>query len=122
MAVTVFTPIPGEAAISLDKKQAFLGPLEEFTVYSGKLIGLELALRIVEDHLEVDKLIAIFTNNQASIAAIKTARQQSDQFVLKRIASEIQILNKNIHIHWIPAHVGVPGNKAADIAAKEATG
>lgn len=122
MAVTVFTPIPGEAAITLDKKQAFLGPLEEFTVYSGKLIGLELALRIVEDHLEVDKLIAIFTNNQASIAAIKTARQQSDQFVPKRIASEIQILNKNIHIHWIPAHVGVPGNEAADIAAKEATG
>lgn len=96
--------------------------MEEFTVYSGKLIGLELALRIVEDHLEVDKLIAIFTNNQAPIAAIKTARQQSDHFVLKRIASEIQILNENIHIHWIPAHVGVPGNEAADIAAKEATG
>ncbi len=43
-AVTVFTPIPGEAAITLDKKQALLGPLTEFTVYSGELIGLELGL------------------------------------------------------------------------------
>lgn len=60
-AVTVFTSIPGEAAITLNKKQAFLGPLNEFTVYSGEWVGLELALKIIKDHPEIDKPIAIFT-------------------------------------------------------------
>ena len=107
--------------MTLDKKQALLGPLTEFTVYSGELIGLELALKIVEDHPEIDRPITIFTDNQASIAAVKIPKQQSCQFVLERLATMIQTLNKNIHIHWIPVHVGVPGNEAADIAAKEAT-
>ncbi len=59
----MFTPIPGEAAITLDKKQAPLGPLTEFTVYSGELTGLELGLEIVEDHPEIDRPVAIFIDN-----------------------------------------------------------
>lgn len=87
----MFAPIPGEAAITLDREQAFLGPLTEFTVYSRELIGLGLAS-------EVENPIAIFTDNQALIAAVKTPRQQSGQFVLKRLASKIQALSKDIHI------------------------
>lgn len=54
-AVTVFAPVPGEAAITLDREQAFLGPLTEFTVYSRELIGLGLASRGWKPHYNLHR-------------------------------------------------------------------
>ena len=62
-----------------------------------------------------------FTDNQAAIRAIKSPRQQSGELMLLSLAKRIHESGEMFHINWILAHVGVPGNEAADQAAKEAT-
>ncbi|KAM3081301.1 hypothetical protein ACMFMG_012242 [Clarireedia jacksonii] len=54
-----------------------------------------------------------------------TPRSRSGSYLLVEIIElidEIRLKAEYIEISWIPAHIGIEGNEAADIAAKEATG
>lgn len=84
-AVTLFSPFAGATPMIADRKQAYLGPLTDYTVYSGELAGLDLALKIVEENPS-EKPVAIFTDNQAAIQAIKSLKQQSGQYLLQNLA------------------------------------
>ena len=97
-----------------------LGSDRGFTVCSGELYGLILAIELAMD--TADQTIHIFTENQAAILSVQSPRQQSGQYLLKMIASRLHLSNSPVHIHWIPTHTRVLGNEAADTAAKEATG
>ena len=97
-AVTMITPIPGEPPIVADKRQAFLNPLSKFTVYCGELVGIDIALDIIKDNPQ-NRPVAIFTDNQAAILAVRKPGHQSGQYVLVQIASKIQTLDVTIHIH-----------------------
>ena len=71
------------------------------------------------------KDIAIYTDNQAAIWSIAKAEGRSGAYILADIAQQtLELQNKgySVTVRWIPAHVGIPGNEAADQAAKEATG
>jgi ribonuclease HI len=97
------------------------------TVYAAELQGISLALQIAKEYADGDgerRDIAIYTDNQAAIWSIaKTG--PSGAYILKEIARqvlELQDKGYSVTVRWIPAHVGIPGNEAADQAAKEATG
>jgi ribonuclease HI len=98
------------------------------TVYAAELQGISLALQIAQEYADANgerKEIAIYTDNQAAIWSIAKAEGRSGAYILKEIARQVQELqNKGryVTVRWIPAHVGIPGNEAADQAAKEATG
>lgn len=120
-AVTLFIPIVNEPSMVAVQKLTYLWPLAEYTVYSGELIGLNLVLQIAETH-PTTQPVAIFNDSQAVIRAVKSPRQQSGQYMIRNLVQRIASCGKSLHIHWILAHEGVPGNEAADIAANEATG
>lgn len=98
------------------------------TVYAAELKGVSLALKIAQEYTDRDgrrQKVAIYTDNQAAIWSLTKAEGRSGAYIVKDIARQIQNLQdrgRQVEVRWIPAHTGVPGNEAADRAAKEATG
>jgi ribonuclease HI len=120
----------GAAAVSpLAKctKQVYMGDSETSTVYAAELQGIRLALQIADEDAEKgnkrDRLI-IFTDNQAAIRTFQNPTGRSGAYI---VADAIQLIDKlqgeqgvRVEIRWVPAHIGIWGNEAADRAAKRA--
>jgi len=95
------------------------------TVYAAELHGLMLATSIASQHLGHKTSLIIFTDNQAAITSSSEPGTQSGQGILRVLAITLDRLRWRgieVRVHWIPAHIGVPGNEMADRSAKQATG
>jgi ribonuclease HI len=109
-------------------RSAHMGPDTLSTVYAAELQGISLALQIAQEYADKSgqrKQIAIYTDNQAAIWSIAKAEGRSGAYILADVAQQVlELQNKgySVTVRWIPAHTGIPGNEAADLAAKEATG
>jgi ribonuclease HI len=107
-------------------KKTFMGDDHTSTVYAAELKGIYLALKIAQQEIgDSRREILIYTDNQAAIQIIEKPRCRSGSYLLTEIIDlleELRPRTRYIEISWIPAHTGIPGNEAADLAAKEATG
>lgn len=106
--------------------KTFLGSTSCYTVYSGELQGIALALSIAENRPISDiENVTVFTDNQGAIRSSCNPSGQSGQQILRYIVKSINTLRERgieVVLQWIPAHVGIVGNELADVAAKQATG
>jgi ribonuclease HI len=108
------------------KKTAYMDTLTTSTVYAAELMGLVLALRIAANldmrTSNVSKY-CILADNQTALQAMRNPKNPSGQYILIeaiRTLDELRDRGYVVEFYWIPAHVGVPGNEAADQAAKKA--
>lgn len=59
------------------------------------------------------------------LSTMQQPKHQSGQYVLQHNIAQLDFLRKSgvtVELHWIPAHIGVPGNEKVDQLAKEAAG
>jgi len=105
-------------------KKMCLGTLKNATVFAAELKGIELALDMVHGGPESQlKYVNIFTDNQAALQRIRRPKWCSGQVYLHNVIEKLDHHRSTglvIRLHWIPAHIGVPGNEAADEAARMA--
>lgn len=93
------------------------------TGYTAEFRGISLALQIAQDRTDRNgnrRSVAIYTDNQATIKSLAKLEGSSGAYILREIAEQIQHLRdkeRPVVIRWTPAHVGIPGNEAADKAA-----
>ena len=84
-------------------------------------LNLSLTLEMIERNANENKYV-IYTDSLSALEGIK--QPQSKNTIINEIQERAHQLieeGKDLTICWVPAHVGLAGNEAADKAAKEAT-
>ncbi len=111
------------------KRMRYMGTSNTSTVYAAELKATRTGPANGAGHprdIPHPGRCAIFTDNQAAIQAILgTPSAHQDSISWRRLSKRLDELRSHgweLQFRWIPAHVGVPGNEAADQAAKEAAG
>ncbi len=84
--------------IMMNKKQVYLKSITKITIYSRKIVRLDIVLNVAENHLK-NRFIVIFTNCQVVIQIIQCFKKQSDQYLLQTLTQEIEQCDREIHIH-----------------------
>ncbi len=91
---------------------------KQFSVFQGEIFAIFKAGTSLLDHHLKYKIIDIYVDSQAALKAL-ASHVVSSELVSKTIDTLNEIgKNNSVTLHWIKAHVGHPGNEAADKAAK----
>jgi ribonuclease HI len=94
----------------------------ECEVFDAELFAIYKALEISSQRIKIETIdIWIFSDSQASLMRLKNNRGQLNQAIYEKIYLKAQQIREkaiNIHIQWVPGHMGIYGNEKADKAAK----
>src|SRR5271167_620882 len=103
----------------------YLGKADTANVYAAELIAMHLGINMAgKSHEQYDKCF-IFVNNESSIQAVDKPKQQSGQYIIRKILKSLDELQNErpsleFKIEWVPGHMDIAGNEKADIEAKRA--
>ncbi|KIJ04479.1 hypothetical protein PAXINDRAFT_30105, partial [Paxillus involutus ATCC 200175] len=97
------------------------------TVYESEVVGLSLAIHLLETERDLELPATIYIDNQAAIKASNLFSSKSGHYLVDRfrdaaakLRKSLRCKKKDISICWISGHDGVEGNEKADEEAKKA--
>ncbi|KAK0460799.1 ribonuclease H-like domain-containing protein, partial [Armillaria novae-zelandiae] len=96
----------------------------QHTVFEAELTGAILAIDIIKSIPRLTRA-TILLDSQAAILALKGERTKSGHYLVEEFHKQVIKLQKRrsslqITVQWVPGHVGIEGNEAADDEAKKA--
>ncbi|KAI7970511.1 hypothetical protein EIK77_005229 [Talaromyces pinophilus] len=103
-----------------------IGTEETSTVYAAEACGIKFGLKTLLRFAEDDsrfRRVVIFSDSQSALQSIQNPRMASYQTYIRDCINlywECVDNNIDVILRWIPGHEGIPGNGAADGAAKRA--
>ena len=99
----------------------FIGAPDKHNVYEAEVVGVVLALWILErTPVTIGKQVSIYTDNQSVVTSILHPKATSGQHVLCSLRAAIEGTGCILVIKWISGHRKVKGNEEADKLAKDA--
>src|SRR5579859_3577927 len=103
----------------------YLGNADTANVYAAELTAIHLGINMGEKYAEQFNKCYIHVDNQSSIRAISKPKQQSGQYIVRKILQDLDALqhrrpNLEFKIKWVPGHMDIAGNDKADEEAKKA--
>ncbi|KAH9382956.1 hypothetical protein HPB48_023593 [Haemaphysalis longicornis] len=87
---------------------------------TAEIAGLHLACDLISNDPDIQKAV-ILTDSRAALSRLASPRKATP--AIKSLLNKALLLSKHhgklIAFQWVPSHVGIPGNEAADTLAKE---
>ncbi|XP_050708035.1 uncharacterized protein LOC126993210 [Eriocheir sinensis] len=86
-----------------------------------ELVAIQLALE--HAHHRQEATVVLHTDSKSGLRALQQPQPKDDVGLVTAILGSLQSLaaqGRRVRLNWIPSHVGVLGNEAADAAAKRA--
>ena len=107
-----------------------IGTPQQLTVYSAELYAIHQAVLSIRPYIGAsperrNRRMMVFSDSQAALKAIGCPRQQSGQFILLNLLSEIEEIRRwtgvEVEFRWVPAHAGVTPNEVVHEISRLAT-
>jgi hypothetical protein len=84
------------------------------------MIAIKTALTIIRD-TNIAQPIVVAIDSLSSLKSIKSGHSKTNPNLLNDIKTLAAEIKTNLQIIWVPSHIGISGNKAADKLAFQAT-
>ena len=84
--------------------------------YEEEVAAMSTACEWIQQECTAEDKVVICTDSLSLCQALESLNEGVDPTI-----KQISKCDAEITVQWVPAHTGIPGNEAADLAAKEAT-
>ncbi|GBM48232.1 hypothetical protein AVEN_72499-1 [Araneus ventricosus] len=110
----------GSGIVCLDESRYIIWKEEnrlsdDANVFVAEAVAIQMA---VEKVVPTKETIDIFSDSRSVLVALESNKDNSEVIMKLR---KILLVNPQIKLNWVRAHVGIHGNELADLSAKNAT-
>jgi len=100
-----------------------LGTTEQHTVYEAELVGMSLAVGLLQQETGRIDAATLGVDNQAALRAPEIVRPRPGEYLVRLLKQSIVRARKKRRrmrwkMHWTPGHIGIEGNELVDGEAK----